>query len=159
MKLNELTDIPIKDRSYNPSTEKEYDDTSKFYPSDYTLKHGKIHASSDEELDSMIEKFEKDYIDRMGIVYNYGTEGTDKVAHVVFYDKSVSSLAPNDKKMLQNKIDAWAKENSKEEKVVINKTKDRRSNIEKALATLSDKSLDDLERYITVLKTRDKYDK
>ena len=159
MKLHELENIPIKNREYNPNTEQQYND-DKFYPSDYTIKHGKIHASSDEELDTFVEKFEKDYIDRMGIIYKYETEGTDKVANVAFYDTTTSNLDSKNKNILQAKIDAWAKENSKDEKQVIsNKSKDRRSNIEKALATLSDKSLDDLEKYINVLKTRDKYDR
>ena len=164
MKLNELTDIPIKDfktdnagKDYEKVKQQpqEADRTpSRFSLNTYNLKKAKMSASTEEALDAKVDEWMNKTQKRMGRAYTYSNDG--KTAFVVYYDRDVTSLESKYVSALEKKITDFASayEKSSDTKGATGSS----NNIQKAIASLSAKSLKDLEKYVSILKSRDEYD-
>ena len=166
MKLNELEDIPIKDYKrdsngvdYGKVTKpkQEISRSTMFSVHDYNLKKGKLSASNEKALDKKVDAFLDSTKNRMSMVYNYSSDGL--TAFIVYYDKATVSLDSSSKNQLKAKMEEFAKKYSTEKTPTKDMGSGIKNNIQKALETLSTKSLQDLDKYIIILQNRDKYAK
>ena len=163
--LNELEDIPIRDfktdnagKNFDKVSDRSQEvdrSPSRFSLNSYILKKAKITAPNEKALDTKVDEWVNKTQARMGRAYTYSNDGT--TAYVVYYDQDVTKLESKYKSALEKKLNDFASAYEKESDT--KGSNGNVNNIQKAIATLSDRSKKDLEKYVTILQSRDEYDR